>query len=157
MGEAINQLFQRILEILTPIIIPDWGALIGLMPILLLIGVVGPLFSLILLLWFIYVVRKPRARIPYVEPQPVPAPIEDGQPVYPAGEPYCAFHRLIYPPGSTTCTIDGRDLAVRCPKCHTGRVAYIDTCSNCGLVLKIEPRIRALQSTGPPPGGAAAA
>jgi hypothetical protein len=36
-------------------------------------------------------------------------------------------------------------------------MAYVDTCSNCGLVLKIEPRVRALQSTGPPPGGAAAA
>jgi hypothetical protein len=77
--------------------------------------------------------------------------------VYPLGEPYCAAHQLVYPFGATRCDIDKRDLAVICPKCETGRPAYIDTCGTCGLVLKIDHTVPALRPVGPPPGGAAAA
>lgn len=157
MGDAIGHIVQGILSILTPIITPDWGALIGLLPVLLLIGVVGPLVSLIVLGWFIYVVRAPRARLPYVEPVPVPAQLVDSVPVYPAGEPYCTYDQLVLPPGATTCPGCGRDAAVRCPKCGVGRMAFIDTCANCGLVLRIERKALALRPAGPPPGGAAAA
>ena len=157
MGDAIGQLTQRLLDLLTPIIIPDWGSLIGLLPILLLLGVVGPIITLLALGWFIYVARRPRARIPYVDPQPVPAQLVEGVPQYPAGEPYCPVDQLVYPFGATRCERCGRDLAVRCPKCGTGREALADTCGTCGLVLRIEPRLRQLQPAGPPPGGAAAA
>ncbi len=157
MGDAIGQLFQRILDLLTPIIIPDWSALVGLLPILLLIGVVGPIVTLLVLGWFIYGVRRPRSRVRYVDPQPVSAQLVDGVPRYPSGEPYCPVDQLVYPFGATRCDRCGRDLAVRCPKCDTGREAKVDTCGTCGLVLKIEPRLRQLQPAGPPPGGAAAA
>jgi hypothetical protein len=156
-GDAIGQLLQRILDFLTPILSPDWGALVGLMPVFLVIGVVGPAISLLALGWFIYVVRRPRSRIPYVAPAPVPARLVEGTPQYPSGEPYCPVDQLVYPFGSTHCERCGRDLAVRCPKCGTGREATIDTCGVCGLVLKIAPRMRQLQTVGPPPGGAAAA
>jgi len=156
-GEAIGRIVKTILDALTPIITPDWGGLVGMLPIFLVLGVVGPILSLLILGWVIYVLRAPRARIPYVEPAPVPAQIVNGQPVYPSGEPYCAFDQLVFPPGSTTCTVDGRDLAVICPKCGVGRAAYIDTCGNCGLVLQIKPKAGALRPAGPPPGGAAAA
>ena len=157
MGDAIGRIVQGILDFLTPIITPDWGALIGLLPVFLIIGVVGPILSLLVLGWFIYVLRAPRAHLPYVEPVPLRARIVDGAPVYPAGEPYCPFDQLVMPSGATTCPECGRDLAVRCPNCDVGRAAIIDTCANCGLVLRIEPRVRALQPSGPPPGGAAAA
>jgi hypothetical protein len=121
------------------------------------IGVVGPLVSLLALGWFVYFVSKPRSRIKYVEPQPVAAQLIDGAPVFPAGEPYCAFDRLVYPPGATRCESCGRDLAVTCPKCGTGRQAWVDTCGTCGLVLKIDRTVPALRPVGPPPGGAAAA
>jgi hypothetical protein len=156
-GDAIGRIVQGILDFLTPIITPDWGALINLLPVFLIIGVVGPILSLLVLAWFIYVVRAPKSRLPYVEPTPARARIVDGEPVYPAGEPYCPFDRLVMPFGVTTCPECRRDLVVRCPKCDVGRAAFIDTCANCGLVLKIEPRVRALQPSGPPPGGAAAA
>jgi hypothetical protein len=156
-GEAIGQLFQAVIDFLTPILIPDWRALIDLLPVFLLIGVVGPIVTLLMLGWFAYLAGKPRARIPYAPPQPMPAQIVDGAPVYPAGEPYCARDRLVYPPGATRCTIDGRDLAVICPKCGVGREAWIDRCGTCGLVLKIERVVPALSPVGPPPGGAAAA
>lgn len=156
-GDAIGQLVQRILDAIGPIIIPDWSALIGLLPIFLLIGVVGPIVTLLVLGWLVYGLGKPRGRVAYVDPVPMAARLVDGVPQYPAGEPYCPFDRLVYPFGATRCTICHRDLAVRCPKCGIGREATVDTCGNCGLVLKIEPRMRQLQPAGPPPGGAAAA
>jgi hypothetical protein len=155
--DAIGQFFQSILTFITPILLPDWTALVGLFPILLLIGVVGPLVSLLAFGWVVYFLGKPRSRIPYVEPQPVPARIVDGAPVYPAGEPYCAFDRLVMPPGITQCPNCNRDLAVTCPKCGTGRQAWIDTCGTCGLVLRIDHTVPALRPAAPPPGGAAAA
>ena len=121
MFDAIGQLFQGLIDFLQPILIPDWRALIDLLPILLLLGVVGPIVSLLALGWFVYVVGKPRSRIPYQPPAPQPAQLVDGQPVYPPGEPYCAFDRLVYPFGETRCATCGRDLAVICPKCSTGR------------------------------------
>jgi hypothetical protein len=157
MFDAIGQLFQHVIDALQPILIPDWRALIDLLPIFLVIGVVGPLLSLLVLGWFIYIVRRPRSRIPYTDPQPRAAEIIDGQPVYPTGEPYCATDRLVYPPGATRCDTCHRDLAVTCPKCGTGRTAWIDTCGTCGLVLQINRTVPALRPAGPPPGGAAAA
>jgi predicted RNA-binding Zn-ribbon protein involved in translation (DUF1610 family) len=156
-GDAIGQLVTGLLNLLSPILSPDWGALVGMLPVLLLIGVVGPIVTLLILGWFIYIVRAPRSRIPYIEPQARPAELVAGVPVYPAGEPYCVFDQLVLPVGSTTCPTCGREAAVRCPKCGVGRPAYVDTCGQCGLVLKIEPRAVGLQPVGPPPGGAAAA
>ena len=97
MFDAIGRLFQGLIDFLTPILIPDWKALINLLPVFLLIGVVGPILTLLIFGWFVYVAGKPRSRIAYVEPQPRPAEIVDGKPVYPSGEPYCAFDRLVLP------------------------------------------------------------
>jgi hypothetical protein len=155
--DAIGQIFQGVINFLTPILIPDWKALINLLPVFLVIGVVGPLLSLLVLGWVVYMLGKPRSRIPYADPQPHLAQIVDGAPVYPVGEPYCAFNRLVFPPGTTRCSECGRDLAVICPKCSTGRQAWIDTCGTCGLVLRIDRVVPALRPAGPPPGGAAAA
>jgi hypothetical protein len=154
--EALQGAWHSFLQLITGIVIPDWGQLIGLLPILLVIGVVGPAVSLLALGWFLYVVRAPRARV-RLEIGAMHAAIEDGKPVYPAGEPYCPTDRLVYPSGTTRCDTCARDLFVRCPKCATGRAAAIGTCGNCGLILKIESRARALRPAGPPSGGAAAA
>jgi hypothetical protein len=153
---ALEQAWHSFLDAISGIVIPDWGALIGLLPILLVIGVVGPIVTLVLLGWFLYVVRAPRTHLQVLE-GPVPAEIEDGRPVYPSGEPYCPVDALVYPSGATRCEVCRRDLLVRCPKCAAGRSAAVSTCGNCGLVLKIENRARALKAAGPPPGGAAAA
>ncbi len=157
MFDAIGQIFQGLVTFLEPILIPDWRALIDLLPVLLLIGVVGPLLSLLVFGWVLYFLGKPRSRIKYTEPQPRLAEIEEGDPVYPAGEPYCAFNKLVFPPGTTRCSECDRDLAVTCPKCGTGRQAWVDTCGTCGLVLRIDRTVPALRPAGPPPGGAAVA
>lgn len=157
MGDAIGQLIQGLLDLLAPIIMPDWTELVGLLPLFLLVGVVGPILTLTVLGWLIYVMTRPRERIPYAEPEAVPVALVDGTPAYPAGEPYCGFDRLVYPPGATVCARCERDLAVICPKCGTGRPAHLDTCGTCGLVLKINPRAVAPARVAPPPGGAAVA
>ena len=156
MIEALQQAWHGFLGVLSGIITPDWGALIGLLPMFVLIGVVGPLVSLLALGWFIYVVRAPRTSLKVIE-GPVTAVAVDGAPVYPAGEPYCPTDALIYPSGAARCEICHRELLVRCPKCGAGRQARTTTCGNCGLVLKMAKRGRALRPAGPPPGGAAAA
>ncbi|HEY6058789.1 MAG TPA: hypothetical protein VIV06_12220, partial [Candidatus Limnocylindrales bacterium] len=89
-----------------------------------------------------------------------PRPIEVGtgrELVYPAGEPYCVRDRLAFAPGTTRCDVCQEPLVVRCPMCGVGREAAISTCGNCGLVLKVERRVRVMRPSGPPPGGAAVA
>ena len=156
MIDALQGAWHSFLGAISGFVIPDWSDLVGLLPILLLIGVVGPALSLLVLAWFIYIVRAPRTTMS-PDVAAVPALLEDGRPVYPAGEPYCPVDQLVYPSGAARCDGCGRDLFVRCPKCAVGRAAVIGTCGNCGLVLKIENRGRALRPAGPPPGGAAAA
>lgn len=157
--ESLEQLWTQILTLIGQLLIPDWGGLIGLIPLGLLALLLGPVLTLMALAWFVYFVRKPRAKLTVVE-GPRRARLDaDGQPVYPTGQPYCALDGLIYPSGTTVCSTCGQELAVVCPKCGIGRQARIRTCANCGLVLKIDQRAeqRALQPAGPPPGGAAAA
>jgi hypothetical protein len=151
--DALHQVWLRLLDIASVFVIPDWAALVGLLPILL---VVGPIITLLAFGWFVYAVRAPRARRA-LEALPVAASIVDGNPVFPAGEPYCPTDRLIYPFGSSTCGHCGRDLMVRCPKCSSGRPARVEACGNCGLILRMGPRAHALRPAGPPPGGAATA
>lgn len=155
--DQLANLWNQLLDLTSKLVIPDWGSLIGLLPIFLVIGVLGPLITLLALVWVYYIVRKPRTTVTFDE-GPRQAPLDaDGRPVFPTGEPYCLAHALIYPSGTTSCPIDGAPLSVVCPKCGLGRTADIDTCGNCGLVLKIAPRARALRPASPPPGGAAAA
>jgi len=156
--DEINQIWTQVLDVLAKVVSPDWGSLIGLLPIFLLIGVVGPALSLLGLLWFYYFVRKPRTKLRFLE-GPRPAQIAaDGLPLFPVGEPYDPQSGLIYPSGSVE-NADGGPLSVTCPMCGIARLAAVTTCTNCGLVLNIDRRVavRTLQPAGPPPGGAAAA
>ena len=156
--DALEQFWQSILDVTSLFVIPDWGALVNLLPIFLLILVIGPILSLVVLLWLVYVVRAPRAGYVPLDEHPRAAALgSDGTPIYPAGEPYCPRDALVYPPKARRCDTCGDELSVSCPKCGVTRSAGIDACANCGLVLKVEPRAVALRPAGPPPGGAAAA
>jgi hypothetical protein len=157
--DQLDQIWNQVLAFLSQLFIPDWGALIGLLPIFLLILVLGPLLTLLALVWVVYFVRKPRARLVVLEGA-YPALLDAaGQPIYPTGEPYCARDGLIYPTGETICARCRDELVVACPKCGIGRQARIETCANCGLILKIDKAAeqRALRPAGPPTDGAAAA
>jgi hypothetical protein len=154
--DQLEQIWQALLDLTAQFVMPDWGVLVGVIPVALVVLVVGPLLTLLALYWLVYLVRKPRTRARFVD-GPTPAPRgDDGLPLFPSGEPYSSSSGLVYAPGTVRAD-DGEKLMVICPMCGLGRLAEIDTCGNCGLVLKVIPRARGAPPAGPPPGGAAIA
>ncbi len=156
--EALQNLWHQLLDLAALFIIPEWGELIALLPVFVLIGLVGPLLTLALLVWVVYLGRRPRASVGFVE-GPYRAQIGgDGQPIFPTAEPYCHRDGLIYPAGISTCDVCRDDLIVRCPKCSVGRPATTSVCGNCGLEISLKAPLQTVSRvTGPPPGGAAIA
>lgn len=156
--DHLNQLWTGLLDFLGHIVVPDWGALIGLLPIFLVLGVLGPIFSILTIAWLVYIVRRPRTSVRYDEGPRLAQLDEGGRPIFPVGLPHCLREGLIYASGTTRCPNDGDELWVLCPMCRLGRSAGVRTCAECGLVLKVENRAVALgPMAGPPPGGAAIA
>jgi len=152
----LEQIWNGLLELTAVFVTPDWKDPVSWLPLLLLVGVVGPLLTLLALGWLRYGIVRPRAKASFADPRR-PAPRDaDGRPVYPTGEPYSPREQMIYEPGATR-SASGEDLVVGCPKCGLVRSAALDTCGNCGLTFTLKPITRSLRSAGPPPGGAAAA
>ncbi|HET7676943.1 MAG TPA: hypothetical protein VFK38_03755 [Candidatus Limnocylindrales bacterium] len=139
----------------------DWGFLIDLIPLLLIIGLIGPVLSLLALYW-LYVratTRSGRPRWSEAEPRPVERDAE-GAPIVPVNEPYCPRDWVVYPPGATVCEVDRGELLVRCPVDGTSRTAGQQLCRACGTRYVLGASNRALavrRRSGPPEGGAAAA
>ena len=156
--DVLNGVWSQILEITSLFVMPDWGALIGLLPVLVVIGLVAPFLTFLALGTVIYLVRKPRLRVAFVEGPQTAELGPGGEPVFPVGLPYCRRDALVFPSGTRRCERCHDQLAVICPMCGLGRSALANTCSNCGLVLKVKSRSMVVPaSTGPKPGGAAAA
>jgi hypothetical protein len=156
--DVLNGAWNQILEVTSLFVIPDWGALIGLLPVLVVLGLVAPFVTFMALGTVLYLVRKPRIRVA-IEEGPRSAELgPGGEPVFPVGLPYCRRDAVVYPSGTHRCERCHDQLAVICPMCGLGRSALADTCSNCGLVLKLKGRsVVVSSSAGPKPGGAAAA
>lgn len=153
--------WTAILDQMSKVFIPDWSGLIALLPFLLIVGVIGPIVSLLALAWAWHLITRRRARIKVNEPEPQLAALDaGGQPVFPANVPYCREHGLVFATSAVRCTIDGAELSVRCPVDHTVRDASIQTCTGCGTryVLGAASTSALVRRTaGPPPGGAAVA
>ncbi len=156
--DTVNQLWSRILEVTALFVTPDWGALIGLLPVLVVVGLIGPFITFTVLGALAYMISKPRVKVAFEEGPRIAELGPGGEPVYPVGLPHCRRDGLVYPSGTLRCDRCRDELAVICPMCGLGRSALVDTCSNCGLVLKVKSRAIAVRpTTGPKPGGAAAA
>jgi hypothetical protein len=156
--DALQQIWEQVLSVTSLFVMPDWNSVIAMLPILILVGVIGPFITFTLLGAIIYLMLKPRAKLSFVEGPRVAETGADGEPIFPVGLPYCRADGLIYPSGAVRCERDDAELAVICPMCGMGRVASIDTCTNCGLVLKVKTTLVPVRSTtGAKPGGAAAA
>jgi len=155
--DQIQQGWTNFLAFLSKLVIPDWPGLILLLPLLVLLGIVGPLVTLMVLGWLGYGVTKPRTVVRYEEGTKVAPRDHLGRPIVPPGEPYCPRDGLIYPAGRPRCDVDGTTLLLQCPRCDVVREATISTCGNCGLSLRMEPRAMIVATDGPPPGGAAVA
>ena len=156
--DVLNEIWTKILEVTSVFVMPDWGVVIGYIPVLVLLGLVMPFLTFVALGSLIYVARKPRTKVTFEEGPRVAEIGPGSEPVFPVGLPHCRRDALIYPSGTVRCANCRDELAVICPMCGLGRAAIIDTCSNCGLVLKVKSRAVAVRTTpGPKPGGAAAA
>jgi hypothetical protein len=156
--DVLNQIWTQILEVTSLFVMPDWTFVISLLPIIVLLGLVGPFLTGVMLGTVIYLATRPRVKVTFEEGPRVAEIGPGGDPVYPVGLPHCRRDGLVYPSGTLRCERCHDELAVFCPMCGLGRSAQIDTCTNCGLVLKVVPRAVAVRSTaGPKPGGAAAA
>jgi hypothetical protein len=102
------------LQWLESLLLPDWGGLMNLLPILLILGMLGPALTLLAIYWFYVRVTTRRGRVRIDDPEPAPAPRDAaGEPVYPANVPYCPTHAMIYPPNGQTCEVDGEALPGR--------------------------------------------
>ena len=155
--DALEGLWNQILDTTSLFVLPDWAGLIGLLPYLIFLGVVGPLITFTILGIAAYQIRKPRIKIAYEEGPRRAELDESGQPIFPAGLPFCRRDGLVYPSGTVRCDVSNEPLSVICPMCGVGREAEIDTCGNCGLVLKIDSRAVAVRRGRPRPGGASVA
>ena len=156
--DTLNGLWNTILDVLEMFVIPNWTDVVGLLPLLIFLGVVGPLLTFSMLGILAYQATRPRAKLRLEEGPQVARAGADGQPIFPPGLPYCRQHALIYRTGTVRCERGGEELAVICPMCGLGRPAAIDTCTNCGLVLNVKSRpVPIGRTTGPKPGGAAVA
>jgi hypothetical protein len=154
--QAVDQLWTNILAFSATFVTPDWGALIGLLPILLLLFVVGPILTILVLAWAHYLFHRPRTKRVFAATRRA-APLDaDGSPVYPSGEPYSPSEGVIYEPG-TILSATGEGLVVACPKCGLVRSVLLDTCGNCGLSFTLKPTTRSARPAAAPRGGAAAA
>ena len=154
--DQLEQIWNGLVQFSSPFIVPDWGSLVNLLPIFLVVLVFGPIVTLVAVFWVVYIVRKPRVSS---RPRDLrrPAPRDaDGRPLFPPGEPYSLAEAMIYEPGSVR-SVSGEALVLACPKCGLVRPAAIETCGNCGLAFTLRPSTITLRSAGPPPGGAAAA
>ena len=156
--DVLNQIWTQILQVTALFVTPDWQFIISLLPILILLGLVGPFMTGLMLGTAVYLVRKPRVAMAFEEGPRVAEIGPGGEPIFPVGLPHCRRDGLVYPSGTQRCERCHDELSVICPMCSLGRSAQIDTCTNCGLVLKVVPRAVAVRTTtGPKPGGAAAA
>ena len=156
--DVLNGIWSTILQVTSLFVIPDWGSVIGGLPVVVVLGLVAPFLTFLALGTVIYQLRKPRVSVRFEEGPRVAQIGADGQPSYPAGLPYCRRDGLVYPSGTQRCERCHDELAVVCPMCSLGRSALVDTCANCGLVLKVKSRAVAVRaSAGPKPGGAAVA
>ena len=156
--DVLNEIWTQILTVTAVFVTPDWGVIIGWLPVIVLLTLVMPFLTFVALGSLLYVARKPRTKVGFEEGPRVAEIGPGGEPVFPVGLPHCRRDGLIFPSGTTRCETCRDELAVICPMCGLGRAAIIDTCTNCGLVLKVKTRAVAVRtSPGPKPGGAAAA
>ncbi len=159
MPEEQPDAWTSILQTLERFIVPDWSDWIGLLPLLLVLTVIGPILSLLMLGWLHHFITKRRYRVRYVDPEPVNGTFdENGTLMVGPNIPFCARHGLIYPPTATICDVDKEELAVKCPVDDAPRTARQQTCGACGTryVLGATPSAVTVRGSGRPPAGGAA-
>ena len=155
-GSRIAELIDALMGFIALIVTPDWGALIGLLP-LFIVPIVALWFFSTGAAWSLMAITKPRASLRPVDAAPQAAERDAaGLPIYPAGRPYDARNAQIYPIG-TLRLLSGEPLQMGCPGCGAVRLAELSSCTACGMEIRLRGRVQLARPAGPPPGGAARA
>jgi hypothetical protein len=157
----VNDPWTAFLDWLETVMVPDWTALIGLLPVFIVLGVLGPGLSLLVLyhLYHRFTRRKGRVRLAEIDARPAERD-EAGEPIFPPNVPFCPTHALVHPPQDRSCAVDGEELSVLCPIDRAPRPASQQTCRTCGTKYVLGASNVALtvrRSGRPPEGGAAVA
>ncbi|HEX6868965.1 MAG TPA: hypothetical protein VF119_09175, partial [Candidatus Limnocylindrales bacterium] len=58
--DVLNEIWTTILTVTEQFVMPDWGVVIGWLPVIILLGVVMPFLTFVALGSLLYVARKPR-------------------------------------------------------------------------------------------------
>ena len=154
--DALNEIWNTILEITAMFVIPDWGALIGLMPLLIFLGVVGPLLTFLSLGHHRLPGPKPRTKVELRRgPAGRPSSTRTASRSSRRACRSAGRDALIYPSGTIRCDRCGDELRGHLPDVRPGPRRAIDTCTNCGLVLKVKNRARPGPSARRPEAAAA--
>ena len=98
--DTLNRIWTDLLAFSATFVTPEWGELIGLLPIFVLIGVVGPIITVLVLAWAHYGFYRPRAKRMFAETRRPALLDAEGRPIYPIGEPYSPSEGFIYEPGA---------------------------------------------------------
>ena len=122
------------LDWLTTVMVPSWGELISLLPYVLIVGVIGPILTIIVLIWGGTCSTDVAAEC--VAPRPRPSPHRAGRMVaaYLRAQRALLRSACAHLPSRTppTCQIDRADLSVTCPVDDTVRAASVEICPACG-------------------------
>ena len=86
--DVLNQIWTNILGVTQIFVMPDWTFLISLLPILVLLGLIGPFFTGLILITGAYQITKPRTRVAFEEGTRVAELGPGNEPVYRVGLPY---------------------------------------------------------------------
>ena len=97
--DVLNEIWNQILAVTSIFVLPDWGGLIGALPVIILLGVVMPFLTFLALGMMIYTIRKPRTKVTFEEGPRVAEIGPGGDPIYPVGLPHCRRDMLVYPSG----------------------------------------------------------
>ena len=65
--DVLNQIWTQILQVTALFVTPDWAFIISLLPILILLGLVGPFMTGLMLGTAVYLVRRPRVAMAFEE------------------------------------------------------------------------------------------
>ena len=79
---ALNAWWNGVLSILTVLLSPDWSAIVAWVPLLLVVGVLGPILTLVAVGWVHHLVHARHGHVRYQEADPwAPERLADGTPV----------------------------------------------------------------------------
>ena len=102
--DTLNQIWTQILALTQVFVMPDWGKLVGLLPVFVLIGLIGPFITFTMLGAMVYLIRRPRVQVTFVEG---PRQAEIG----PGGEPDLPGRPAPLPAPRARLSIPGRPAA----------------------------------------------